>query len=212
MFGVNVYRNGYQNFKVPGNQIYKRGNYRIEADSSQAGYFWAAGAIGGAEITVEGITRDSKQGDLRFAQVLEMMGCRVSYRSNGISVQGGSLSAVEVDMEDMPDMVPTLAVVAAFARGTTHINNVAHLRIKESDRLNAVTTELSKMGIETTCTDTGLIVKGGSPTGAVIDTYEDHRIAMSFAIAGLSVPGVFIKNERCVEKSFPEFWETLKRL
>jgi 3-phosphoshikimate 1-carboxyvinyltransferase len=212
MFGVNVYRNGYRNFKIPGNQVYKSGIYRVEPDSSQAGYFWAAGAIGGVKITVEGIAKESRQGDLRFAQLLEMMGCRVSYHSNGISVQGGSLSAVDADMADMPDMVPTLAVVAAFARGTTHIENVAHLRLKESDRLNAVTTELSKMGIETSCTDRGLIVKGGDPTGAVINTYDDHRIAMSFAVAGLRVPGVFIENERCVDKSFPEFWEALKRL
>jgi len=115
-------------------------------------------------------------------------------------------------MADMPDMVPTLAVVAAFARGTTVIENVAHLRAKESDRLGAVAAELMKMGIEADCTGSGLRIVGGHPQGAAIDTYNDHRIAMSFALAGLKVPGIKIKDETCVKKSFPNFWEVFKSL
>ncbi len=112
----------------------------------------------------------------------------------------------------MPDQVPTLAVVAAFATGTTVIKNVAHLKSKESDRLSATVTELKKMGIDATCTANALVVKGGKPKGAIIDTYNDHRIAMSFAMAGLNVPGVCIRNEGCVEKSFPAFWQVFEGL
>ncbi|MBU4185996.1 MAG: 3-phosphoshikimate 1-carboxyvinyltransferase [Proteobacteria bacterium] len=210
--GVKVVRDGYSSFNVPGNQIYKAGNYYVEPDCSQAGYFWAAAAITGAKIKVKGISKKSSQGDVRFADVLEEMGCKVFHENDGIAVKGHKLSAIEVDMANMPDIVPTLAVVAAFARGTTVIKNVAHLREKESDRLGSVATELSKMGIEANTTENGLVIKGGKPVGAEIDTYNDHRIAMSFAVAGLVVPGIKIKDEKCVEKSFPEFWSVFERL
>jgi 3-phosphoshikimate 1-carboxyvinyltransferase len=140
------------------------------------------------------------------------MGCRVSKESDGIAVAGGSLCAIEADLADMPDQVPTLAVVAAFARGTTVIKNVAHLKSKESDRLTATVNELKKMGIESAATANTLVVRGGKPKGAIIDTYDDHRIAMSFAMAGLNVPGVRIRNESCVEKSFPAFWQVFEGL
>ncbi|MFH2219885.1 MAG: 3-phosphoshikimate 1-carboxyvinyltransferase [Pseudomonadota bacterium] len=211
-FGVPVFRDGYTHFRIEGDQAYSAGSYTVEPDCSQAGYFWAAAAITGAGIKVKGITRDSRQGDLRFAEVLSAMGCIVSYEQDGIAVKGRPLTAVTMDMADMPDMVPTLAVVGAFAKGTTEITNVPHLKAKESDRLGSVVTELTRMGIEAECSDTGMTVKGGKPRGAEIDTYEDHRIAMSFALAGLAVPGVFIKNEQCVEKSFPDFWEVFEGL
>ena len=210
--GIEVVRDGYKRFTIYGRQVYRSGSYMVEPDCSQAGYFWAAAAITGSRIKVKGIAKASRQGDVRFTEVLEAMGCRVFHEKDGIAVSGGSLSAVEVDMADMPDIVPTLAVVAAFAEGTTIIKNVAHLKAKESDRLAAVVNELSKMNIEASCTDTGLVIKGGMPCGAVIDTYGDHRIAMSFALAGLKVSGVFIKDERCVEKSFPDFWDVFERL
>jgi 3-phosphoshikimate 1-carboxyvinyltransferase len=161
---------------------------------------------------VKGITRRSNQGDIRFTEVLETMGCRISDETDGITVAGELLSATTVDMADMPDMVPTLAVVAAFAKGTTVIKNVAHLKAKESDRLGSVVKELSKMGIEASCSDTGMMIKGGLPKGTDIDTYGDHRMAMSFALAGLKIPGVKIKDEKCVEKSFPEFWNVFEGL
>jgi len=211
-FGVGIHRDGYRYYKISGGQTYRAGTYPIEADGSQAGYFWAAAAITGSEITVKGITGESKQGDIQLARLLETMGCHVSFTSDGTRVRGGALNAIDVDMGDMPDMVPTLAVVAAFAEGTTRIKNVSHLKIKESDRLVAVTTELTKLGIEAECTDEELIIPGGTPKGAIIDTYGDHRIAMSFAVAGLAVPGVVINDEHCVEKSFPEFWRVLDSL
>ena len=216
-FGVQVERDGYTWFKISGGQTYRSGTYAVEPDCSQAGYFWAAAAITGATIKVKGISRDSRQGDARFTEVLESMGCSTFHEKDGITVSGGTLSPIEVDMADMPDIVPTLAIVAAFAKGTTVINNVAHLKAKESDRLGAVTKELSKIGIKATATDNTLTIKGGHPVApesgrAVIETYHDHRIAMSFAVAGLVVPGIFIRDEKCVDKSFPDFWNIFKGL
>jgi 3-phosphoshikimate 1-carboxyvinyltransferase len=211
-FGIRLDREGYQKFEVPGEQMYRAGKYVVEADCSQAAYFWGAAAICGVEIDVVGIRADSAQGDVRFVDLLQQMGCRVSRDSGSIGVAGGPLHAIEADLADMPDQVPTLAVVAAFAEGTTVIKNVAHLKSKESDRLSATVTELKKMGIDATCTANALVVKGGKPKVAIIDTYNDHRIAMSFAMAGLKVPGVCIRNENCVEKSFPAFWQVFEGL
>lgn len=210
--GVRVDRDGYTHFKVPGNQVYRAGTYTVEPDCSQAGYFWGAAAITGAAVKVKGTTKQSRQGDVRFADVLAAMGCRVAEDPDGIRVSGGPLVGVDVDMSDMPDMVPTLAVVAAFATGTTEIRNVAHLKAKECDRLNSVVTELNKMGIDAECTDKGMVITGGQPIGAQIHTYDDHRLAMSFAMAGLKVPGIVIKDEACVGKSFPNFWDVFQTL
>jgi len=207
-----VHRNGYEEFHIPGNQAYSPGHYLIEPDCSQAGYFWATAAVTGACVTVEGLSENTEQGDLRFTEVLEQMGCRRSVAADGISIAGRALAAVDIDMSDMPDLVPTLAVVAAFAEGTTVIRNVAHLRVKESDRLGAVAGELAKLGINARCTDDGLIIQGGRPSGAVIDPHDDHRLAMSFAVVGLVTPGIRIQNERCVEKSFPDFWVVFEGL
>jgi 3-phosphoshikimate 1-carboxyvinyltransferase len=211
-FGLHLEREGYHRFNVPGGQVYRAGEYAVEADCSQAAYFWGAAAITGADIKVMGVKADSAQGDIGFVDLLRQMGCRVSRESDGIGIAGGSLSAIEADLADMPDQVPMLAVVAAFARGTTVIKNVAHLKSKESDRLTATATELNKMGIEAACTEDALVVKGGRPKGSIVDTYNDHRIAMSFAIAGLRAEGVCIRDESCVEKSFPGFWKVFEGL
>ncbi|MDM8523254.1 3-phosphoshikimate 1-carboxyvinyltransferase [Desulfococcaceae bacterium HSG8] len=210
--GAEVTRDGYNLFKVREKQVYKAGAYLVESDASNAGYFWAAAAVTGGTVKVRGIKGGSRQGDVRFTGLLEAMGCKVIQEEDGIAVSGGKLSAIDADMADMPDMVPTLAVVAAYAEGTTNIRNVAHLKAKESDRLTSVATELSKMGIEAVCSDTGLMIRGGRAHGAEIDTYDDHRIAMSFAVAGLVTPGVFIRDERCVDKSFPNFWDVFETL
>ncbi len=206
-FGLKVGREGYTRFEVPGRQTYRSGDYTVAPDASQAGYFWGAAAITGGSVTVEGVTRDSGQGDVGLSRVFERMGCRVDDATDGITVTGGDLRAVTVDMADMPDMVPTLAVVAAFAKGTTIIENVAHLKAKESDRLASTCAELNKMGIDAVAEHDRLLVTGGTAHGATIATYDDHRIAMSFAMAGLVVPGVKIMDPGCVEKSFPNFWQ-----
>ncbi|MBW2217754.1 MAG: 3-phosphoshikimate 1-carboxyvinyltransferase [Deltaproteobacteria bacterium] len=147
-----------------------------------------------------------------FAELLESMGCKIVQEADGITVSGRPLSSITADMSDMPDMVPTLAVVAAFAKGTSVIKNVGHLKDKESDRLGSVVKELSKIGIDASCSETGMEIKGGCPHGAEIDTYGDHRMAMSFALAGLKISGIVIRDERCVEKSFPDFWDVFESL
>jgi 3-phosphoshikimate 1-carboxyvinyltransferase len=211
--GVTVNRNGYTGFSVPGGQRYHHGEYAVEPDCSQASYFWGAAAITGRRIKVRNISPASRQGDVKFADVLKSMGCSVFHEDDGIAVQGGGrLSAVTVDMSSMPDIVPTLAVVASFAEGTTEITNVAHLKEKECDRLGCVATELIKMGVDARATDSGLIIKGGPHRGAEIETYDDHRMAMSFAIAGLKVPDVTILDEGCVKKSFPNYWDVFEGL
>jgi 3-phosphoshikimate 1-carboxyvinyltransferase len=207
-FGIRVKQEGYHRFQVEGGQTYQAIDFSIEPDASNAGYFWAAAAITGRTIKVMGLDNSSCQGDIGFVDVLARMGCTVSHDPDGIAVTGGSLKGVDVDMSRMPDLVPTLAVVAAFADGRTHIRNVSHLKAKECDRLTAVTTELRKMGIQADSDADSLMIQGGKAHGADIHTYDDHRIAMSFAVAGLRVQGVKIRNEQCVAKSFPGFWET----
>ncbi len=212
-FQISVERQGYERFSVPGNQVYRSGSFTVEGDGSNASYFWAAAAVGGGTVKVRGINGDSRQGDVRLCECFEQMGCQVIRETDGITVIGGKLRGIEKDMGNMPDVVPTLAVVAAFAEGTTVIRNVAHLKAKECDRLAAVATELSKMGADITATEDSLIIKGGKPLhGAEIETYNDHRMAMCMAVAGLKVPGVRILNENCVGKSFPDFWEVFAGL
>lgn len=211
-FGIALTQEGHTRFKVPGGQVYKAGDYTVESDGSNASYFWAAAAITGSRIKVKGVTAASRQGDVGLVTILEQMGCKVDHDPDGIAVTGGALKAVHVDMGHMPDVVPTLAVVAAFAQGTSVIRNVAHLRAKECDRLMAVSTELAKMGIDTETASDSLSITGGKPHAAEIETYDDHRIAMCFAVAGLRVPGVKIIDPDCVAKSFPNYWEVFDGL
>ncbi len=212
-FGVSLESDNHTHFQVPGRQVYHAGDFTVETDASNASYFWAAAAITGSRVKVKGITASSRQGDVGLLKVLEQMGCRVEYANDGIAVAGSArLEAITVDMAHMPDVVPTLAVVAAFAQGTSVINNVAHLRAKECDRLAAVTRELNKMGVSAEETQDTLRVVGGRPHGAQIQTYDDHRIAMSFAVAGLRVPGIKIIDPDCVAKSFPRYWEVFEGL
>ena len=211
-FGITYYREGYRYFQLPGGQCYLPRAYEIEADASSASYFWAAAALTGGRVTITNLSLESSQGDAAFPGVLERMGCAVESTPAGLTVQGGPLQGVTVDMATMPDLVPTLAVLAAFAQGDTVITGVAHLRHKESDRLAAVATELARLGIEARETPDGLVIRGGTPKGAVIHTYNDHRIAMSFAVAGLKAPGMVITDPDCVAKSFPDFWEFFQRL
>ena len=192
---------------------YQGREYPIEGDASGASYFWAAAAVTGGRVTVANVPVPSLQGDAQLVPLLARMGCEVTRAGKtGLTVQGPrQLTGIEVDMGDMPDVAPTLAVVAAFAEGTTTIKNIAHLRIKECDRLSAMVTELAKMGADVEEGDDYMKIHGQSGGanlhGAEIETYEDHRIAMCFGVAGLKVPGVLIRGEECVAKSFPDFWE-----
>lgn len=203
-------------FRIPQGR-YQGRTYRIEGDASGASYFWAAAAITGGRVTVANVPVPSLQGDARLLPYLARMGCRIEQTGTGITVIGSDrLEGIELDMGDMPDVAPTLAVVAAFAEGTTVIENIAHLRIKECDRLSAVVTELRRMGAEVEEEPARMIIHGRAGGtnlhGARIETYNDHRMAMCFAVAGLRIPGVEITGEDCVVKSFPDFWERFGRL
>jgi len=221
-FHVTAHRISDQEYKVPGNQCYVAGEYVVEPDLSNAGYFWAAGAITGSEIGVDNIQKTSLQGDLKQILILEKMGCSLNISKNSVAVKGkpinGSplngphLKGVDVDMSDTPDAVPAIAVVAAFAKGTTRIANIGHLRVKECDRIEAVSSQLIKMGITVTQGNDWLEIVGGTPKGAFIETFNDHRIAMAFSVAGLLVEGMVIENPTCVEKSFPGFWDIFEAL
>lgn len=207
---------GLHRFKVPVT-CYQAQNYAIEGDMSSASYFWAAAAITGGRATVANVSVRSCQGDKGFLPLLARMGCTVRENEEGVTVTGcPKLNAVEADMGSMPDVALTLAIVAAFAEGRSVISNIAHLRVKESDRLNAVVTELRRLGAEVEEEPDQMIIhgrEGGTNLhGARIRTYNDHRMAMAFAVAGLLVPGVEIETPDCVAKSFPDFWQCFERL
>ena len=211
-FGVQIENRGYDFFFVKAGQRYLANEYRIEGDASSASYFFSAAAICRGKVRVKSLNPNTLQGDIGFLEILERMGCRVTRGKDWVEVQGGELHGIEMDMNTMPDLVPTLAVTAAFASDKTVIQNIGHLRFKESDRIHAVTAELGKMGIRAKSGEDWLEVEGGKPHGAEIETYDDHRLAMSFAVAGLAAPGVKIRGEECVNKSFPGFWEELQKV
>jgi 3-phosphoshikimate 1-carboxyvinyltransferase len=211
-FGVEVQRKEYSSFHVKAGQRYLPRTYSVEGDASNASYFFSAAAVTGGTVRVENFPPASLQGDSAFLPILEKMGCEVTRSDGWAQVRGGDLRGIEIDMKAMPDLVPTLAVTAAFARGKTVIRDIGHLRFKESDRIAALAAELSRLGVRVEEGRDWIAVEGGKLHGTEIETYNDHRLAMSFSIAGLALPGVKIKGERCVDKSFPDFWETLKKL
>lgn len=188
------------------------GRYDIEPDASAASYFFAAAAITGGRISVLDIPENSLQGDVDFVDCLGDMGCRVERCSSGITVHGRPLRGIDVDMNAVSDTVMTLAAVACFAEGPTTIRNVAHIRHKETDRLAALATELRKVGAEVEEFADGLKITPRPLHGAEIDTYNDHRMAMSMALIGLKIPGIVIKNPGCVAKTYPNFFQDLERL
>ncbi|MEN6421055.1 MAG: 3-phosphoshikimate 1-carboxyvinyltransferase [Smithella sp.] len=213
-FGAKITKTGKYEYRVAAGEIYQGRKYDVEGDASSASYFFLAAAVLKKTIRVEGISRQSKQGDIRLLSILEALGCKIRSEENWVEITGKDLAKGDFtfDLNDMPDMVPTLAVLSAFREGQTMIDNVAHLRIKESNRLAAVVAELNRCGIEAREMPEGLVIQGGKFHPAIIETYNDHRMAMSFAIAGLVVRGIEISDKKCVNKSFPGFWEELKKL
>ena len=188
-------------------------DYRIEGDASGASYFWAMAAVSAGRVRVKNVKPDSAQGDIYFPDILESMGCRVRKREDWIEVEGPEkLKATNVDMELMPDTAQTLAVVAAFAEGPTKITGLSTLKAKETDRLVALQNELKKMGIETEIGDDFIVIHGGDPQPAEIETYDDHRMAMSFAAAEAKLGGMKILKPEVVKKSFPSFWDELAKI
>jgi 3-phosphoshikimate 1-carboxyvinyltransferase len=207
-FGVDLERDGYDAFRIPAGQRYQARDYTIEPDASNASYFLAAAALSGGRVRIDGLGAGAMQGDIRFLDVLEQMGCHVTRASEWVEVQGPEqLRGVEIDMSHIPDMTITLAALAPFADKPTVINNVALIRHHESDRIAAVVTELRKLGVEVEERHDGLTIYPGWKQGATISTYHDHRMAMGFALTGLKIPGVEISGAECVGKTFPDFFE-----
>jgi 3-phosphoshikimate 1-carboxyvinyltransferase len=216
-FGVEVERRE-DGFRI-GPQRPAAGRLEVEADYSAAAYPAAAAALTGGDVLLEGLRLDSAQGDRRFLALLEEMGARVEAENSGVRVRGGGrLHAVTADLSSMPDQVPTLAALAAFSLGTTRITGVPHLRLKESDRLHAMALELAKLGVEVREEIDGLVVRGSLAEvvppveEVVVETHDDHRIAMSLALVGLRRPGVVVAAPGVVAKSYPAFWRDLDDL
>ena len=193
-------------------QSYKSNQYDIEPDASAASYFFAMAAITGGEITVEGLSRWSLQGDIHFVEALELMGCVIQYDQDSVTVRGKPLRGIEIDMNAISDTAQTLAVVAPFAEGPTRIYNVKHMRYKETDRITALVTELRRLGLQVDETEDGLTIHPGPMNAATIATYDDHRMAMSFALIGLRIPGIQIADPGCTAKTYPRFFEDLAAL
>ncbi len=212
-FGVNIdFTNAMTHFQIAAPQSYRACEYAIEPDASAASYFWAAAAICGGEVMVEGLTANSLQGDVEFVTCLEKMGCEVRRGANATTVIGRPLQGIDVDMNAISDTVQTLSVVALFADGPTTIRNVGHIRHKETDRLAAVATELRKLGAQVNESEDGLTIQPARLQPATIETYNDHRMAMSFALAGLKITGIRIQNPRCVDKTYPDFFHDLAEI
>lgn len=211
-FGVNVDRSDPGTYRIV-SQMYHGRDYEIEPDASAASYFFAAAAVTRGEVTVEGLTSDALQGDVHFVDALERMGCHVTWGAKSITVRGCErLAGIDIDMNAISDTAQTLACVAPFAEGPTRIRNVAHMRHKETDRVSAVVTELSRLGLKVDEHSDGMTIHPGPLHGGTVATYDDHRMAMSFALLGLRVPGIVIADPRCTSKTYPEYFRDLDRL
>jgi 3-phosphoshikimate 1-carboxyvinyltransferase len=222
-FGATVLPTFDSSFIVPAPQQFGRSDYSVEPDASAASYFLAAAAITGGEVALSGFGSDQwptsrlrfgrhLQGDVEFVNVLRRMGCQIHDGQEALTVRGEVLNGIDVDMNGISDTVMTMAAVACFADGPTTIRNVAHIRHKETDRLAALATELRRIGAGVDEFADGLTITPQPLHGAVIETYDDHRMAMSMALVGLRVPGIVIRNPACVAKTYPDFFTDLERL
>jgi len=215
-FGVLTKHSQYKKFFVKTPQKYHSRNLTLEGDWTNVSYFLAATAICSGRIKVKNLRLDSVQGDKIFADLLKKMGCQLIKKQNQVElISKGNLKSIKrIDMNSYPDLAPTLAVISAFAQGQTEIYHIAHLRFKECDRIKALVKELKKIGVEVKERKDGLVIKPNKDNlhGGVIDCYNDHRMAMAFSIAGLKIPGIIIKNEKCVKKSFVDFYQVFKKI
>jgi 3-phosphoshikimate 1-carboxyvinyltransferase len=212
-FGIDVERDGLRRFHVRAGRRYTAQTYAVEPDASGAAYFFAAAAITGGRVTVPHLSAASLQGDARFVDILEQMGCRVARDVDALTVRGaGSLRGVDVDLGAMSDQTMTLAAIAPFADGSTRIRGIAHVRHQESDRLAATADELRRLGQDVEVLPDGLVITPRPVRPALVHTYGDHRIAMAFAVTGLRAPGIAIADPGCVAKTFPDFFDRLELL
>jgi len=211
-FGVAVQHEDHRRFTVDA-AVYGARRYHVEPDASSAQYFLAAAALCGGRVRVPGLGSHSLQGDVRFVDLLEQMGATVVRGDDFLEVRGGAqLDGIEADMNAISDTAPTLAALAPFARRPVVIRNIAHVRLQESDRLHAVATELQRLGVRVRELDDGLRIEPSTIRPAVVETYDDHRLAMAFALVGLRAPGVAIRDPQCVRKTFPDFFSRLEVL
>ncbi|MCY3665956.1 MAG: 3-phosphoshikimate 1-carboxyvinyltransferase [Gemmatimonadetes bacterium] len=214
-FGIEVQHDDYQRFRVAGGQCYKRRAYAIEPDASNASYFFAAAALNGGRVRVVDISADSVQGDIDFVDVLEQMGCTVNRYAHGVEVIGPDLlRGIDVDMKAISDTSLTLAAIAPFATDPVRIRNIEHTRWQETDRIAAMVAQLRRLDVKVEEHRDGVTIAPSKPKGSTIDTYKDHRVAMSFALVGLRVPGIHINDPRCVGKTFPTYfdvWDQIRR-
>ena len=211
-FGADVSTEDDDTWVVEPNR-YTGADYTVEPDASAASYAWAAAVVTGGAVTVAGLHRDALQGDVAFADVLARMGARVRWDDAAVTVAAGEgLHGIDVDLAQLSDTVPTLAVVAALAEGPTTITGVGFIRHKESDRIAAVVQELRRCGVDAEETDDGLRIVPGPVGDAVVETYRDHRMAMAFALLGLRDGGIRIADPTCVDKTFPGYWAWLEEL
>ncbi len=211
-FGVTVRGKDYRSYEIAAGQAYHAAKYDVEGDVSSASYFFAIAALTGSTITGSNLNPRSLQADMGFLKILERMGSRVTRGKDSVTVAGTGVKPLEVDMSDCPDQVQTLAVLAAFARGKSVISGVKSLRIKETERVMALERELMKMGVKASSSTDVLTIHGGGPKPAPIDTYGDHRMAMSFAVAGSKLAGVEIRDPDVVSKTFPDYWGKLSQI
>lgn len=214
-FGVRSEKNADGLFTIPAGQAYRAGDYPIEPDASAACYFYALAAILGCPVTVKGVFKDSLQGDVAFLSILQKMGCTLSETSEGLCLRGpadGILKGVEADMSACSDQAITLAAIAPFAEGPVTITGIGHIRHQESDRIAAITENLTAMGIQCIEKEDGLTVHPGNPRPALIKTYDDHRLAMGFALTGLRAEGIVIEDPLCCRKTFENYFEVLEEV
>lgn len=202
-------------YEIPAGQTYMAETYLIEPDVSAACYFYAAAALTGGHVLVKNVHSTSMQGDMKFLDVLKQMGCVIREEREGIYVTGpenGQYSGVDVDMNDFSDQTMTLAAIAPFANTPTYIKNIGHIRLQESDRIHAIVTELTRVGINVEEERDAIRIHPGTPHGAVIQTYDDHRMAMAFALIGLKCEGIVIDNCECCGKTFENYFSELDSL
>lgn len=213
-FGVHVENDNYQTFVIPANQVYQSpGEFLVEGDASSASYFLAAAAIKGGEIKVTGIGKNSIQGDIQFADALELMGAEIEWGDDYVLCRRKELNAIDMDFNHIPDAAMTIATAALFAKGTTSIRNVYNWRVKETDRLAAMATELRKVGAKVEeGHDYIIITPPQKLIHASIDTYDDHRMAMCFSLVALSDTAVTINDPKCTSKTFPTYFQKFNEL
>jgi len=212
-FGAQIDVSDGRHFAVPVGTAYRATNYRIEPDASAASYFFAAAAVTGGTVRVDGLGDGLLQGDVRFVDVLERMGATVVRTEDTVTVTGPDrLMGVDVDMADISDTAQTLAAIAPFASTPTQVRGIGFIRAKETDRIRAVVTELTRLGIDARENPDGFTIPPGRPRPGTVQTYDDHRMAMSFAVMGLVTPGISIADAGCVAKTFPGFWRVLDTL